>query len=92
MANQLIRFDISVSGMFYLMLRLDPEDVLWISSRICMPKVGDLIRLILEESHSLRYYIHPGVAKICHDLKQYYLWCGMKRNIVGCVSICLNFQ
>ena len=33
-----------------------------------MPKIGDLIRLILEEAHCSRYSIHPGAAKMYHDL------------------------
>lgn len=54
---------------------LDPDGVLWIGGPVCVPKVGDLIRLILEEAHCTRYSIHLGATKMYHDLSQHYWWC-----------------
>ncbi|WMV40833.1 hypothetical protein MTR67_034218 [Solanum verrucosum] len=51
---------------------LDSDGVLRIGGRIFVPKVGELIRLILEEVHCSWYSIHTGVAKMYHDLIQYY--------------------
>lgn len=48
---------------------LDQDSVLRIKGRICVLKVGDLIRLIFEEAHCLRYFIHLGVGKMHHNLK-----------------------
>ena len=50
---------------------LDSDGVLWIGSRICVPRTGDLIRLILEEAHCSLNSIHPGVVKMYHDLSQH---------------------
>ncbi|XP_059301832.1 uncharacterized protein LOC132053744 [Lycium ferocissimum] len=61
---------------------IDSEGFLRIKGSACVPRVDDLIRTILEESHSSRYFIHPGVTKIYRDLRQHYLWCRMKRDIV----------
>ena len=71
---------------------LDSDGVLRIGGRICVPKTGDLIRLILEEAHCSRYSIHPGAAKMYHDLSQHYWWCGMKRDITDFVLRCLTCQ
>lgn len=68
------------------------EGVLRIGGHVCVPKVGDLVRLILEEAHCLRYSINSGVTKMYHDLKQHYWWYGMKNDIVEFVSKCFNFQ
>ncbi|XP_015076035.1 uncharacterized protein LOC107020260 [Solanum pennellii] len=51
---------------------LDSYGVLRIGGRICVPRKGDSIRLILMEAHSSRYSIHPGAAKMYHDLSQHY--------------------
>ena len=67
---------------------LDSDGVLRIGGRICVPRTGDLIRLILEEAHCTRYSIHPGAAKMYHDLSQHYWWCGMKRDITDFVLRC----
>ncbi|XP_069155673.1 uncharacterized protein [Solanum lycopersicum] len=71
---------------------LDSDGVLRIGGRICVRKRGDLIRLILEEAHCSWYSIHPGSAKMYHDLTQHYWWCGMKRDITDVVSRCLTCQ
>ena len=42
---------------------LDSDGVLRIGGRICFPKIGDWIRLILEKAHCSPYSIHPGAAK-----------------------------
>ncbi|WMV09253.1 hypothetical protein MTR67_002638 [Solanum verrucosum] len=60
--------------------------------RIFVPKMGELINLILEEAHYSRYSIHPGVAKMYHYLSEHYWWCGMKRDIKDFVSRCLACQ
>ena len=70
----------------------DSEGVLRIKGRICVPRTGDLSRLIMEEAHSPRYFIHPGDTKMYRDLKHYYWWRRMKRDIVYFVSRCLNCQ
>nr|XP_016500846.1 PREDICTED: uncharacterized protein LOC107819262 [Nicotiana tabacum] len=57
-----------------------------------VPNVDRLRELILEESHSSRCSIHPCAIKIYHDLKLHYWWRRMKKDIVGHVSQCLNFQ
>ncbi|XP_069150223.1 uncharacterized protein [Solanum lycopersicum] len=71
---------------------LDSDGVLRIGGRICVPKTDDLIRLILEKAHFSRYSIHPGAAKMYHDLSQHYWWCGMKRDITDFVLRCLTCQ
>ena len=71
---------------------LDSDGVLRIGGRICVPKTGDLIRLILEKAHCSQYSIHPGAAKMYHDLSQHYWWYGMKRDIIDFVSRCLTYQ
>ena len=57
-----------------------------------MPRVDDLTHTILVEAHSSRYSIHPGATKMYRDLRQYYWWSRMKRDIVDFVSRFPNFQ
>ena len=74
------------------MAHIDSEGILRMGDRICVPKIEDLISLILEEAHSSRYSIHPGVTKMYRDLSQTYWWGGMRRDIAEFVSRCLNCQ
>ncbi|XP_015072686.1 uncharacterized protein LOC107016875 [Solanum pennellii] len=71
---------------------LDPDGVLRFAGRICVPRVGDLIQLILSEAHEFRYSIHPCTAKMYRDLRQHYWWSSMRRDIADFVSRCLCCQ
>ncbi|KAA3484722.1 DNA/RNA polymerases superfamily protein [Gossypium australe] len=61
-------------------------------NRICVPKNSELIQLILNEAYHSRLTVHPGSSKMYNDLKQFYWWHGMKRDISDFVSKCLIFQ
>ncbi|XP_070032959.1 uncharacterized protein [Nicotiana tomentosiformis] len=71
---------------------LDENGVMRLDGRLCVPNVDDLRRAIMVEAHSSRYPIHPGSAKMYHDLRDIYWWNNMKRDIADYVSRCLNCQ
>ena len=48
------------------------DGVLRYQGRLCVPKVDDLRRLILQEAHNSSYSIHPGSTKMYRDLKEVY--------------------
>ncbi|XP_070040016.1 uncharacterized protein [Nicotiana tomentosiformis] len=48
------------------------DGVLRMRGRICVPNMDGLCDLILEESHSSWYSIHPGTANMHQDLRQHY--------------------
>ena len=55
---------------------------------ICIPSDEKLKQEILEEAHKSRYTIHPGFAKMYHDLKRQYWWSGMKKDVASYVLQC----
>ncbi|KAL8091420.1 hypothetical protein AgCh_033874 [Apium graveolens] len=70
----------------------DDKGIMRYSYRIWVPNVQELKDEILDESHSLRYSIHSGSTKMYRDLKEYYWWPNMKREVAEWVSRCLTFQ
>ncbi|XP_070041223.1 uncharacterized protein [Nicotiana tomentosiformis] len=68
------------------------DGVLRMQGRICVPKADGLRELILEETHSSWYFIHPGAAKMYQDLRHHYWRRRMKKDIVAYVARCLNHQ
>ena len=69
---------------------LGDDGILRYQNRLCVPDVDNLRTRIVAEDHSSRYSIHPGSTKMYHDLKQIYLWDGMKKYIAEYVSKCAN--
>ncbi|KAG7559371.1 Ribonuclease H-like superfamily [Arabidopsis thaliana x Arabidopsis arenosa] len=47
---------------------------------------------ILAQAHSSRFSVHPGTTKMYHDLKRYYNWINMKRDVATWVSKCQTYQ
>ncbi|XP_015161076.1 uncharacterized protein [Solanum tuberosum] len=71
---------------------LDLDGVLRFGDRLCVPRGGGLIHMILTEAHESKYSIHPSTAKMYRDLRQHYWWSGMRRDIAEYVSRCLSCQ
>lgn len=83
LSNKLIRGEANET-------KLDSEDVLRIYSRVYMPKLGDLIRPILEEAHYTRDSIHSGAMKMYCDLRQHYRWRDIMTDISEFIARCLT--
>ncbi|KAI3822618.1 hypothetical protein L1987_10213 [Smallanthus sonchifolius] len=67
-----------------------PDDLLYFMGRIWIPDSSELRTLILDEAHKSRYSVHPGADKMYHDLKEFYWWPGMKKDIALYVGKCLT--
>jgi len=61
-------------------------------NRLCVPNNEELKRTILEEAHNTQYSVHPGGTKMYRDLRQFYWWDNMKREIAEYVDKCLICQ
>jgi hypothetical protein len=68
--------------------RKDDQGIVWFNNRIVVPKNEEVRQQILDEAHLSRYSIHPGSAKMYHDLKQHYWWTKMKIEIARYVARC----
>ncbi|KAL8103407.1 hypothetical protein AgCh_027832 [Apium graveolens] len=53
---------------------------------------GEEVRCEKDEKWIMRYSIHPGSTKMYRDLKEYYWWPNMKREVAEWVSKCLTCQ
>ena len=71
---------------------IDENGGLMYKSRLCVPNDMDSRKKILYESHNTVFTMHPGGNKMYQDMKQYYWWRGMKKDISEYVSKCLTCQ
>ncbi|KAJ4706492.1 putative Retrotransposon protein, Ty3-gypsy subclass [Melia azedarach] len=65
---------------------LKDDGLLVMGNRLCVPNDSELNKQILEETHSSAYTMHPGSTKMYRNLREYYWWQGMKREIAEFVS------
>ncbi|GJU79149.1 putative reverse transcriptase domain-containing protein [Tanacetum coccineum] len=66
------------------------DGTLCLNGRSWIPCRGNLRELIMNESHKLKYSIHPGSDKMYQDLKKLYWWPNMKAEIATYVNKCLT--
>ncbi|KAL0401648.1 UNVERIFIED_CONTAM: hypothetical protein Slati_4194700 [Sesamum latifolium] len=60
--------------------------------RMCVPNVGELRTEIMHEAHYAQYAMHPGGTKMYRDLRPYYWWPTMKKDVAEFVAKCLTCQ
>jgi len=63
-----------------------------VNGRVCVPANKGLREEILREAHQSKFSIHPGLHKMYHDLKRYYHWVGMKKDVASWVARCSTCQ
>ena len=59
---------------------------------LCAPDDKELKKKLLFEAHNTVFTMHPEGNKMYQDLKQFYWWKGMKRDVTEYVSKCLTCQ
>ncbi|KAD5318190.1 hypothetical protein E3N88_18136 [Mikania micrantha] len=47
-------------------------------------------KFILDEAHKTRYLVHPGADKMYQDLRGFYWWPEMKKDITEYIGRCLT--
>ena len=71
---------------------INDDGGLYYKTRLSVPNVQDLKRKLMYESHNTVFTMPPRSNKMYQDLKQYYWWRGMKREVTEYVSKCLTCQ
>ncbi|KAA3447270.1 DNA/RNA polymerases superfamily protein [Gossypium australe] len=72
--------------------RTNFEECLTFRDKVCVSRDDELIRKILHEAYSDCLSIHPGSTKMYNDLKKWYWWLSMKKDISEFVSKSLICQ
>nr|AAD37020.1 putative retroelement pol polyprotein [Arabidopsis thaliana] len=63
-----------------------------VNGRVCVPNDRALKEEILREAHQSKFSIHPGSNKMYRDLKRYYHWVGMRKDVARWVAKCPTCQ
>ncbi|GJR92802.1 putative reverse transcriptase domain-containing protein [Tanacetum coccineum] len=66
------------------------DGVEYLNKRAWIPKINNLRKVVMDEAHRSRYSIHPRADKMYKDVKEYYWWPRMKKDIALYVGKCLT--
>ncbi|KAL0311461.1 UNVERIFIED_CONTAM: Transposon Ty3-G Gag-Pol polyprotein [Sesamum angustifolium] len=68
------------------------DGVIMNGERIGVPDADGLRKEILQEAHNAPYAMHPGTTKMYRNLKPYYWWQTMKKDVAEFVAKCITCQ
>ncbi|KAL2246233.1 UNVERIFIED_CONTAM: Transposon Ty3-G Gag-Pol polyprotein [Sesamum indicum] len=68
------------------------DGVIVTGGRVCVPDTDGLHEAILQEDHNAPYAMHPGTAKMYRNLRPYYWWQTMKKDVAEFVAKCMTCQ
>jgi hypothetical protein len=68
--------------------RLDDQGVLWFDDRLVVPNIRELKNMIMDKAHLSKLSIHPRSSKIYHDLRPWFWWTKMKKEIAAYIARC----
>ena len=71
---------------------LGSDGILRYQNRLVVPDEDELKREIMADAHKSKYTIHPGRNKMYQDVKKFFWWNNMKRDIAQFVYSCLTCQ
>ena len=69
---------------------IEEDGGLYYKNILCVPNVQELKKKLMYESHNSVFTMPLRGNKMYQDLKQYYWWRGMKKDIAEYVSKCLT--
>jgi hypothetical protein len=68
--------------------RVDEKGILWFKDRLVVPKDKELRNQIMAKAHSSKLSIHLGSSKMYQDLKPYFWWTKIKKEIMAYIARC----
>ena len=57
-----------------------------VNGRVSVPNDKELKEEILRQAHKSKFSVHPGLNKMYRDLKRYYHWVRMKKDVAEWVA------
>ena len=74
------------------LFRMGDDGIVMLERRMYVPDNKALKQKLLKEAHKSKFTVHPGSTKMYQDMKQYYWWPNMRKEVAGYAAKCSIFQ
>jgi hypothetical protein len=69
---------------------LEDDGILKYKGKVYVPDTHEMINIVLREIHNVPYARHPGYHKTIVVVRSWYFWLGMKKDVAGYISKCME--
>jgi len=70
------------------LFQMGDDGIVMLGRRMYVPDNKALKQKLLREAHKSKFTVHPGSTTMYQDLKQYYWWPNMRKEVTGYVAKC----
>jgi hypothetical protein len=70
------------------LFQMGDDGIVMLGRRMYVPDNKALKQKLLREAHKSKFTVHPGSTRMYQDLKQYYWWPNMRKEVTGYVEKC----
>jgi hypothetical protein len=70
------------------LFQMGDDGIVMLGRRIYVPDNKALKQKLLREAHESKFTVHPGNTKMYQDMKQYYWWLNMRKEVASYVAKC----
>jgi hypothetical protein len=70
------------------LFRIGNDGIVMLGRRMFVPDNKALKQKLLQEAHESKFIVHSGSTKMYQDMKQYYWWPNMRKEVAGYVAKC----
>jgi len=74
------------------LFQMGDDGIVMLGRHMYVPDNKAFKQKLLREAHEYKFTVHPGSIKMYPDLKQYYWWPNMRKEVAGYVAKCSIFQ
>ncbi|KAL0420529.1 UNVERIFIED_CONTAM: Transposon Tf2-11 polyprotein [Sesamum latifolium] len=84
--------DASKQGLGCVLMQNEKGKAKWVADALSRKSSNGLREEILREAHNALYAMHPGTVKMYQNLRPYYWWQTMKKDMAEFVAKCMTCQ
>jgi hypothetical protein len=92
LVDEVLKVRIKLESGGETLFQMGDDGIVMLGRHMYVPDNKGFKQKLLREAHESKFTVHPGSIKMYPDLKQYYWWPNMRKEVAGYVAKCSIFQ
>ena len=88
LVDEVLKVRIKLESGGETLFQMGDDGIVMLGRHMYVPDNKGFKQKLLREAHESKFTVHPGSIKMYPDLKQYYWWPNMRKEVAGYVAKC----